>query len=439
MGRVSEKRRFPALQEISSVRNSLLRPALAAAVLGLNALSAAAGGFQITEQSVLGAGRAYAGIGVDGSDVAGQYYNPAVMTLHPGVQLQQSVMLIGLNLDYAGDSGASENGREKTNVVPSFYISAQFNDVVWAGFSVAVPYGLSTSYGSEWEQKEEGTLSKLTVVDFNPSVAFKISDKLSIGGGASVQYIKARLGFNLSDVPVAQLNGGNLGNVHVKLDSVAMGFNVGAMWSPAESVRIGLSYRSAVRHSASGSAAAEPTAVIPSLGAVLLGKQSMDARVDMDAPAWAMLAAAWDVTERLSLYAAYRWTDWSSLQALTVRTPSQSQSVPTKWKDAHLFSLGYDFRVTPFWTFRSGLGYEESPVADSRYRVGTIPDADRWWFALGSSFRFSENFQADISFAHLHGVHNRDLYRQTASGSSRIGKFRRLDGFLGGVQVQYRF
>ena len=421
------------------MRCPLSFPALAAAALSLSAAGALAGGFQITEQSVLGAGRAYAGIGVDGSDVAGQYYNPASMTLHPGVQLQQSVMLIGLNLDYASDSGASENGREKTNTVPSFYISAQLNDIVWAGFSVSVPYGLSTSYGRNWEQKEEGTLSKLTVVDFNPSVAFRISDKLSIGGGASVQYIKARLGFNLSDVPVAQLNGGSLGNVHVKLDSVAMGFNLGVMWSPAENVRIGASYRSAVRHSASGSATAEPTALIPNLGAVLLGRQTMDARVDMDAPAWAMLAAAWDVSERLSLYATYRWTDWSSLQALTVRTPSASQSVPTKWKDAHLFSLGYDFRVTPRWTFRSGLGYEESPVADSRYRVGTIPDADRWWFALGSSFRFSESLQADFSFAHLHGVHNRDLYKQTASGCSRIGKFRRLDGFLGGVQVQYRF
>lgn len=46
--------------------------------------AAAAGGFQLTEQSALGLGRAYAGIGVDGTDVSGLYYNPATMTLHTG-------------------------------------------------------------------------------------------------------------------------------------------------------------------------------------------------------------------------------------------------------------------------------------------------------------------------------------------------------------------
>ena len=47
----------------------------------------------------------------------------------------------------------------------------------------------------------------------------------------------------------------------------------------------------------------------------------------MDAPAWAMLSAAWDVNDWLSLYGTMRWADWSSFKALTVeagkfRTPS---------------------------------------------------------------------------------------------------------------------
>ena len=52
------------------------------------AAAAVAGGFQLTEQSALGLGRAYAGMGVDGTDVSGLYYNPATMTLHTGTQAQ---------------------------------------------------------------------------------------------------------------------------------------------------------------------------------------------------------------------------------------------------------------------------------------------------------------------------------------------------------------
>lgn len=47
----------------------------AAALAVASALSstAYAGGFQLTEQSALALGRAYAGVGVDGTDVSGMY------------------------------------------------------------------------------------------------------------------------------------------------------------------------------------------------------------------------------------------------------------------------------------------------------------------------------------------------------------------------------
>ena len=57
--------------------------AAAAAVMAVCAASAAhAAGFMLTEQSAGALGRAYAGVGVDGTDLSGVYYNPATMTLH---------------------------------------------------------------------------------------------------------------------------------------------------------------------------------------------------------------------------------------------------------------------------------------------------------------------------------------------------------------------
>ena len=90
--------------------------------------------------------RAYAGIGVDGTDVSGLYYNPATMTLHTGTQAQFGFVGVGLNLDYNSKDGGSihdENGRKQPEAVPNLFISHQINDVTWIGFGFTVPFGLS--------------------------------------------------------------------------------------------------------------------------------------------------------------------------------------------------------------------------------------------------------------------------------------------------------
>lgn len=271
------------------------------------AAAAVAGGFQLTEQSALGLGRAYAGMGVDGTDVSGLYYNPATMTLHTGTQAQFGFVGVGLNLDYnskKGDSIHDENGRKHAEAVPNLFISHQINDVTWIGFGFTVPFGLSTEYGEDWEQSGEGTEAKIEVYDFNPSFAWKLSDKVSLGAGISYQYVKADLGFNWDKHP--QLQQLKPGMAYTKVSGDAWGWNVGLMWTPVESVRIGASYRSAVGHTVNGTLNTDSEIKVPVEGGTFALPTSMDAQVSMDAPAWAMLSAAWDVNDWLSLYGTMR-------------------------------------------------------------------------------------------------------------------------------------
>ena len=408
------------------MHQNFIRAAAAAAVAATFSSAAVAGGFQLTEQSALGLGRAYAGMGVDGTDVSGLYYNPATMTLHTGTQAQFGFVGVGLNLDYNAKDGGSihdENGRKHAEAVPNLFISHQINDVTWIGFGFTVPFGLSTEYGEDWEQSREGTEAKIEVYDFNPSFAWKLSDKVSLGAGISYQYVKADLGFNWTEL--------SAGMAYTKVSGDAWGWNVGAMWTPVENVRFGVSYRSAVGHTVNGDL--NVTVNKPVFSKVI----TTPATVSMDAPAWAMLSAAWDVNDWLSLYGTMRWADWSSFKALTVEAgPLFSSSQPKNWKDTYLYSVGYDARINSFWTLRGGIAYETSTIDDKYTRTGTIPDADRWWFAIGSSFHWTKDFQTDVGFAHLHGVHERSLYN---SKHEEIGKFRKLDAYIIGIQGQYRF
>lgn len=437
----------------------------AIAVAAAFASTAHAAGFMLTEQSAGSLGRAYAGAGVDGTDLSGVYYNPATMVLHKGTAVQLGLVGVGLNLDYAGEDGTTANGRNKAEVIPHGYFVHQINDTVWFGLGVTVPFGMGTEYDSHWDQADRGISANIQTVDINPNFAFKLSEKFSVGFGASIQYAQADLkkrtnigeATGNSDYDAISAEG------EIDADSIAWGWNVGFMWSPVENFRVGVSYRSQIRHDAEGDfTMSDPRTTVvsdgsggfitlpgwgvsvpPEKGGNLMNF-SANGYATVTAPAWAMASVAWDVNELVSLYGTFRWTDWSSFDELEITSDHElmghmaGETITNKWRDTYLGSLGMDLRLTDWWTLRGGIAYESSPISKPEYRTAIIPDADRWWFAIGSSFKWSDNFQTDVSFAHLHGVHERSLYDSETS-NKRTGKFRKLDAYLLGVQMVYKF
>lgn len=429
--------------------------AAAAAVMAVCAASAAhAAGFMLTEQSAGALGRAYAGVGVDGTDISGVYYNPATMTLHPGTKIQAGFVAVGLDLAFEGSGsaddvnydGVTENGQYNTQAIPHGYISHQLTDSMWIGLAMTVPFGMGTEYKDDWKLGNRGISAEVLTFDFNPNVAWKVSDKLSLGAGMSIQYAAADL--KMQDKPLGlSVNG------EVDADSIAWGFNVGVMWSPLENLRFGLSYRSRVNHNADGdfTLSGGDAIVDGALGTLGLAQGvPYDATATISTPAWAMATAAWDVNDLLSLYATFRWTDWSSFDTLNIKTSALDRipgkngvkTVENHWQDTYLVSVGADLRFTNWWTFRAGIGYETSAVDDPKYRTAIIPDADRLWLALGSSFKASENMQIDVSAAWLHGIGERNLWNTDGSDGKtpqEVGKFENLDAYLFGVQLVYKF
>ena len=444
---------------------------LAAAAIALSAAFTStvhAAGFQLTEQSAGALGRAYAGVGVDGTDLSGVYFNPATMVLHPGTQMQAGFVGIGLNLEYAGDNGTKENGRQASQAIPHGFITHQINESTWVGLAMPVPFGMGTEYNDNWEHADHGISATILTFDFNPNVAWKATEKLSFGAGVSLQYAQADL--KKRNVLAGEGAQAISAESEIDADSWAWGFNLGMMWSPTENFRVGVSYRSKIKHDAEGdftlknaqlangasvngqalvqqaqglmskpgatSADKSQAEQLYKLGTVL-NMQSFDGYATVTAPAWAMANVAWDVNDLLSLYGTFRWADWSSFDELDITTnvPGVVGQVVNKWKDTYMGSVGADLRLTNWWTLRGGIAYETSPIDKPEYRTAIIPDARRWWFAVGSSFKFDDNLVMDLAFAHLHGVGERSLYEN----GEKIGKFRKLDAYLIGAQLQYKF
>ena len=80
-------------------------------VLGIAGLLAVTGqahasGLQLTEQSVTGLGRAFAGGSLANDDVSAAYFNPADMMLSKGMQAQAGMSFIGITTE-ADNAGST--------------------------------------------------------------------------------------------------------------------------------------------------------------------------------------------------------------------------------------------------------------------------------------------------------------------------------------------
>lgn len=425
-----------------------------AAALVLTGVAAAtstalAAGFQLTEQSSLGAGRAYAGAGIVGDDLSAVHYNPAGMTLLEGTRFQAGGVWIGLNADYSSDiSGESENGRLKGQMIPAGYVTHQVNDQVWLGFAMTVPFGMGTEYSKDWEGAGRGTNAKIYTFDMNPSIAWKVSDFLSIGGGISVQYAKAELGMELHHDLL-----GKIGHGKVEADSWDWGFNLGVMISPTDKLRFGLAYRSSIEHEAEGDT--KLSNITNTMLNQLLEDQNLAMTTTIETPDTVMLTGTWEATDQLRLSGLIRWANWSKFKELNIEndlpfvvesklgsmaSQFKKLSIENDWQDTWLFSVGADYKINSAFTVRGGIAYETSPIDDQSTRMAVIPDTDRVWLSLGASWYATKDLQFDVGATYLMGVGDKDLYDDLKSeGGKKIGEYDSLDAYLLGVQMQYRF
>lgn len=407
--------------------------AAAMMVAGAFATQTYAAGFQLSEQSAIQMGRAMAGAGIVGDDLSAVHYNPAGMTLLSGTRMQATGTWVAVNLDYESrDGSVTENGRLKGQTIPAGFITHQINDSLWAGLGLTVPYGMGTEFDENWGGMDRGTESMILTFDINPNLAWKVNDKLSVGGGISLQYAKAELGFGF-DVPSFK----TAAHANVKGDSWAWGWNVGMMFQPVETVRVGLAYRSHIAHNADGHTTLD-----------INGMRSLtsDMKVRIKTPDTITLSATWEATDALRLSGTARWSKWSNFKSLSLDNSgfdnqmvdliaSAHSTITNNWDDTWFFSVGADYKLNGQWTVRGGVAYDQGPV-ENQYRMAVIPDTDRVWFSGGASYKYTDNLTFDLGATYIKGVGDKELVSVNEKAS---GEFKSLDSYIFSAQMQYLF
>jgi long-chain fatty acid transport protein len=425
--------------------------------LGVAALPAPvlASGFQLVEQNASGLGNAFAGQAAGIKNAGAIYFNPAALTRVEGWNLMVSVEPIGVGTTFADTASTvpyvnfptgrydfpvplGSNGGDAGGwiPVPNGYLSGQVTEGIWLGVGFNVPFGLETDWDPSWMGRFHATKSKVQALNVNPTIAIKLSDNLSIGGGANWQHLTADLNQGvayggLSYAGTAQavatlppaLQAAAIGAVIAQLgpqgrslegqalisgDSNAWGWNAGALLRLGEQGHLGVSYRSKVKHDVTGDVTFDgaPTFSLPGalepIGAGLNARFASGAvKTTIELPETWSVALAFE-GEKTEVLADWTWTGWSSIPSLDIVRADDSalSSVPLQFQDTWRAGLGLNFKMNDSWTLRLGTAYDKAPVQDA-YRTPRLPDANRIWAAGGFQFKITEKAVVDLGYAHI--------------------------------------
>ena len=360
-------------------------------------------GFQISEQSGTGLGRAFAGFGVINDDLSMAFYNPAGLTQKEGMQIQATGFLIDGSSRFSNEGstqtfippgvslpslGSNEDGGT-FGVVPNLYFTMDLTERLKYGFAITAPFGLRTDYDRDWVGRYQAKESELVTVNINPSLAYKINNLFSVGFGVSAEYADATLSQALI-TPAGP--GGPDGFAEVEGDDWAYGWNVGFMYHPSPTFRAAAGFRSKISHELKGDN------TLSGVGP-LSGKRSASARATLPETIHAGIYK--EITSKWGLSLGFRWTRWNRFRELRVQTAGLSDSVTeNRWENVISANIGVDYFHSDKWTFRAGYMFDESPTSDE-FRTPRIPDEDRNWFAIGATYKPNDNLQFDAGFTHI--------------------------------------
>ncbi|MBR4126879.1 MAG: outer membrane protein transport protein [Alphaproteobacteria bacterium] len=389
-----------------------------------------AAGFAINDVSMTGVGRAFAGAGVVGDDYSAIAFNPAGITLK-GTGAQAGAVLIWEHgqvkgsAKKAGVPGGKAYGKDDISIpvgAPNMFAQYKLNDDFTFGVGIYAPLGLATKYKDNWFGSDYGVTSFLEAIDIAPTLGYKMNEHWSFGLSAIARW---------GHVKMTNTSAGT-GYSDFDIDGWNVYGRVGVMYEHDENTRIGLSYSSVsteVEHTLKDS---HTFFGMPGPMAVLNGEWTGGTEVRLP-EMW--LLSGYHKHGDFGYSAAVRYTRWEYFNdfTLTSSSPLGYHTSKYNWHNTWSVSLGVDWFYNDTWTFRAGLGYDESPVRHSELRTVRIPDNDRVLMSLGFTYKINDHVKMDVGYSHLYlpTFKARNGYSKTRLAGVTQGR--------GDVDVKYDF
>lgn len=431
-------------------RGTALR-AIPAAILALSSGYAGASGFQLLEQNASGLGNAYAGSAANAENASVQFYNPAAMSalgqgtsvsvgfnaITPGYKFSNegSTTSVGATRPTPGSNGGDAGS---TGWVPNAYMAYGVTKDISVGLGLGAPFGLKSEYSPDWVGSAQSIKFDVKTININPSISWKVNELVSLGAGVSyqkldVEYVRRAV----AQSPLVPANPLYPSNqfVTLKADDWAWGWNVGALFTLSPSTKVGVSYRSQVKHEVEGNLSSG------------YGPANGNAKVSVTLPDTFIVSVTQALSDRWEMLGDISLTRWSTIKKLDVMSNSLAaqanggvaQVLHTEFQDAWRVALGANYKVNDAWKLKFGIAYDQTPVKNATTRLASLPDNDRTWFSIGAQWKPAKDQAVDVGFAYLLVPDAKINNNQSADNRGTLTGTYKDSAYIFGAQYSIKF
>ncbi|UBQ57360.1 OmpP1/FadL family transporter [Alysiella filiformis DSM 16848] len=432
-----------------------------------------ASGYHFGTQSVTAQSTANAA-GAEAADATTIFTNPAGLSKLDSHQITGAVNAVMPTIEYS-NAQANHIGTERlptgavavsgstsgkitknTVVAPHVYGAYKLSDDVTLGLGVYVPFGSETEYQKDSVLRYNMNRLGLKTIAIEPTIAFKANEQHAFGVGVVAQHTSAKLRkyadwgtasaltaanavaqarANLASAQASgdataivaagqalqaagsayQAAAANVGKVEgyakLKGDDWGVGYHLGYLYDINDKARVGINYRSKVKHKLEGTANWQsdslPASVLAQFDAAGY-KASEKARVEIITPESASLQGMYRASDRVNLFGDVTWTRHSRFKEANLLFENKKNgtrdttTITPNWRNTYRVALGGSYQHSEPLQLRAGVAFDQSPVRNASYRMNTLPDGNRVWFSLGGKYSFKKRHEIDLAYSHIH-------------------------------------
>ena len=466
-----------------------------ATLLGLACAAnfAQASGYHFGTQSVTAQSTANSAA-AEAADASTLFYNPAGLAKLSNSEVTAAVNLVAPHIKYSdaeatyrrGGRVKGETGGKITEdlvVAPHLYGAYKVNDDVTLGLGMYVPFGSSTEYSKDSVLRHHLNQLGLTTIAVEPVVAYKVNEQHSVGVGLVAQYSAAELRkyadwdatgalSGLASLQASQRAGRPVsvdatgladGHAEVKGNDWGFGYHLGWLWDVNDRTRVGVNYRSKVKHNLEGTAnwsadGAYAQMAFPRISApVAAGGNGYAAHekaaVKIVTPESLSVHGMYKATDKLNLFGDLTWTRHSrfnkaelvfeNVKNIGGGKQSDRTIITPNWRNTYKVAVGGSYQYSEPLQLRAGIAFDQSPVRGAESRLNTLPDGNRIWYSVGAKYQYRKKHEFDVAYSHIHI--NDTTFSAAASTGDNVdskgtghAKFNNYANVVG-LQYSYKF
>ncbi|HDG1669837.1 TPA: outer membrane protein transport protein [Kluyvera ascorbata] len=312
--------------------------------------------------------------------------NPAGMTRLPDHMFTGGLQGMDGDISYQLDNDA--DGKSPGDIMRFFpnasaFYAQKVNDDFYAGIGLYGNYGLGIDYGN-WAGDRLIKKSTMVAMTLSPSLAYKLSDRVSLGGSVNLNYGILSL--------TRQVDGDD---ETAKDHDWQMSYRLGLLMNITEQTRAGITWTSKTDYDFNIDAKAR----FPNLPNV---EYDLPISAQVRAPQQIMMSVVHDLNKQWSVMGDLGWQDWSQFGSPKIVVAGQPVDNSNRLKDSWHTALGVQYRPDEQWRLNAGVAYDSTVYRSQSDVAMTLPTGDEWRFASGAQYQVTPQSNIGFAVSYLH-------------------------------------